>query len=167
MTAAWMIQRLFQQVFDAFDGFDGVVAVAEGGQAEVALAALAEAFAGGADDLSVPEQVVEELPAAHAVRALEPDVGGILAAGVVDAELVESGRDNARVLLIIGDILADLALSFLAEHSRRSALYGVRNAVELCSLTAVPCGIQVVTVALKLLRDNRIAAAGAGKARGL
>ena len=167
MTAAWMIQRLFQQVFDAFDGFDGVVAVAEGGQTEVAFAALAEALAGGADDLSVPEQVVEELPAAHAVRALEPDVGGILAAGVVDAELVERGGDDAGVLFVVVQAFADLGETFVGEYRGGGALDGVADAVELGRLAAIPQVVDVVTVADQLFRNHGITAARAGKARGL
>ena len=167
MTAAWLIQRLFQQVFDAFDGFDGVVAVAEGGQAEVAFAALAEALAGGADDLSVLEQVVEEFPAAHAVRASKPYIGGILAAGVVDAQLVKRRGDDAGVLFVVVQVFADLGETFVGEYRGGGALDGVADAVELGRFAAIPQVVDVVAVADKLLRDDGVAAARAGKARSL
>jgi hypothetical protein len=47
---------------DAIDGFGGLVATAEGGEAEIALAARTEARAGRAHDVSVVEQAREEVP---------------------------------------------------------------------------------------------------------
>ena len=48
--------------------------VAERGEPEASLAHLAEARAGRADDVRLFEEQVEEFPALHIVRALEPDI---------------------------------------------------------------------------------------------
>ena len=54
-----------------------VLAMAEGRQPEVPFPARAEAAAGGADHVAFGQQLVEEVPAGHAARGLEPDVGDI------------------------------------------------------------------------------------------
>ena len=57
-----------------------ICAVAEGGEAKVAFATRTEAAAGGADDKTLVEQLVEEIPTGHAFGGLQPDVGGVDAA---------------------------------------------------------------------------------------
>ena len=49
--------------------------VAEGCQAEVAFTAGTEADTGGADDLHLLQQMIEEIPGGHAAGCFEPDVG--------------------------------------------------------------------------------------------
>lgn len=61
---------LLLQLLDALHSLHGLLGIAEGGQAEIALAVLAEALAGGAYDFRVVEQVVKVLPRAHAAGAL-------------------------------------------------------------------------------------------------
>ena len=56
--------------------------------------------------------------------------------------------------------------AFIAENCCCSALHRPRNAVELCRLTAVPKGVQAVTVALEFLWNHGVATARAGKAGG-
>ena len=145
---------------------------AERSQSEPAVAVCAKSCAGGSDDLDLVEQVVEEFPAAHAVRALEPDVRRIDSAGVLDPQFVAGVRDNTRVLLVIRDSCLGLRLSLGSEHSLSSALYRVGYAVELTALASVPqvgdLNLLALAVLLdKLLGNDGVAAACAVKSSGL
>ena len=53
--------------------------------------------------MRVLKQVVEELPRAHAVRALEPQVRAGLAARIPDAERIERLREYLGVLLVVAE----------------------------------------------------------------
>ena len=65
---------------NAADGFFGGLSGTEGGQAEVALAARAEAGTRGPDKLKRIEQHVEEFPRTAPIRGLQPDVRGVFSA---------------------------------------------------------------------------------------
>ena len=145
---------------------------AERSQSEPAVTVCAESCAGGSDDLYLIQQVVEEFPAVHAVRALEPDVRGVDSAGVLNPQFVAGVRDNTRVLLVVRDGCLGLRLSLGSEHSLGSALYRVGNAVELTALASVPQVGDLNFLALavlldKLLGNDGVAAASAGKSSGL
>lgn len=68
------------QLGEACNGALRVLAAAEGREAEVAFTARTEACARRADDVDFVQELVEEVPRAHVVRRLEPDVRGIDAA---------------------------------------------------------------------------------------
>ena len=75
---------------DALHGLLAVGRAAESGKTEVSLASRTKANARRTYYLGLLKQKVEEVPRAHLVRALEPDVGRVLAPGVADTELVET-----------------------------------------------------------------------------
>ena len=108
---------------------EGIGRAAEGGETEEALAAGAEALAGGADDLDLVQQQIEEFPTAHAVRTPEPDIGGVFAAGVPDPQRVQRPGQDPGVVLVDVDGLADLPLALGSEHRRRAALDDIADAV--------------------------------------
>ncbi len=91
---------------------DGVIGAAERGEAEIALAAWAEPDARGSNHLRVLEQIIEELPTAHAARALHPHVRRVHAAAVPHARRVERLRDDPRVGLVHLDVALDLTAPF-------------------------------------------------------
>ena len=158
---------LSQQLFDPLYRFYGILSVAEGRQTEIPLALTAEALAGCSDHLSVLEKIIKELPAPHALRTFEPDIRRVFAARIEYPQLVERLGDDPGVLFIVGNIGFEFFLPFLGEYRSRGTLHGIGYAVEFGRLSAVPKGMDIVTVAGKLLRDHRIAAAHAGKARSL
>ena len=65
-------------------GFFATVAVAKGGETEVALAAGTKAHAGGADYRGAVEHLLEEAPALLTLGSTHPELGSVLAA--IDAE---------------------------------------------------------------------------------
>ena len=56
---------------------------AEAGQAHMARATCAEALPRGDHDLGLFQETIEEIPAAQALRAGEPEVGGVISDDVV------------------------------------------------------------------------------------
>ena len=113
------------------------------------------------------QEVVEERPAPHTLRALHPDVGRILAAAVPYPERIECRHQMRRVLLVYADILMDLALAFLRKDRRRTLLQNIGDTVRLGRAVAHPHRIQREPAARELLRDDRIAEARPRKARRL
>ena len=113
------------------------------------------------------QEVVEECPAPHTLRALHPDVGRILAAAVPYPERIERRHQMRGVLLVDADILMDLALPFLRKDRRRALLQDVGDTVRLGRAVAHPHRIQREAAAHELLRDDRIAKARPRKARRL
>ena len=101
---------------------EGISRAAEGGEAEEALAARAEALARGADDLDLMQEPVEELPAAHAARTPEPDIGRVFAAGVPDSQRIQRLGQDTGVVLVDADGLMDLSLALWGEHRRRAGV---------------------------------------------
>ena len=71
---------------DAIQGLVGLFVTAEGGEADIALAAGSETDTGGADDVGTVEQGFEELPRSHAIGGSHPNVRSILAAVAFVAE---------------------------------------------------------------------------------
>src|SRR5262249_38780002 len=96
---------------DARDRLLGVGPRAEGGEAEIALAAGTEAGAGRAQHLRLLEQAVEEVPRRHATGRAEPDVGRVAAAIHLEAGGAEAVGDDARVPHVAVDQRADLLLA--------------------------------------------------------
>src|SRR6056297_1461032 len=105
--------RLFAPLlFDEFDRFAYIVTIAEGGQTEVAFAARAEAAARSADHMALVEQLVEKVPAGHALGSLEPDVGSVDAAVAGDAGRGQAFADDAGVVHGVVDHALDLGPAF-------------------------------------------------------
>ena len=157
----------FEERLDACAGALRVFMRAECRQAEEPFPVLAEPAARRADDVGVLQKIVKEGPAVHAVRALEPDIGRVLAARVPDAKFVQAVCDRLCVLTVVVDILADLALPFLGEHRRRAHLRDIGDAVELGGLAARPKPVQRLSAADERLGHDGIAAAYAREARRL
>ena len=76
----------------------------ESRKAEVACAVLAESFAWCADDSESVKDGIEEFPAAHVVRALEPDVRRINAACKGDSLSCEYFCKSSSVALVVCDV---------------------------------------------------------------
>src|SRR6185369_13574534 len=115
-----------------------ILAMAEGRQAEEPFAARAEAGAGGADHVAFVQQLVEEVPAGHAARGLEPDVGGIHPAVAGYAGCGEPFADDAGVLHVVVDDLLGLLPPLVAVDRSGGALDRVGGAVELGGGAAEP-----------------------------
>src|SRR5688572_29982728 len=81
---SWRLNRLnrplLQRRLDPAQRLFHVRAAIERADAEVTLTSSAEAAAGGADDVGLAQQVIEELPAGGVAGRLQPDVGGVDAA---------------------------------------------------------------------------------------
>ena len=88
---------------DAGHGLLGSVGIAKGGQADIPLAAGTKASAGGGDHVGLFQELIEELPGAHAVGGLEPDVGGVHAAKAGETGSGQALPDDPGVLLIISE----------------------------------------------------------------
>src|SRR5688572_31264802 len=99
--------RAAQPGADAVDRLLRVLARAEGGEAEVALAGRPEAGARRAHDPRRGEHAVEEVPRRHAARGAEPDVGRVAAAVHLEAGGGEAVADDARVAHVEVDERAD------------------------------------------------------------
>jgi len=112
--------------------------MAEGRQPEEPFAAGAEAGAGGADHVAFGKELVEEVPAAHAARGLEPDVGGVHPAVAGDAGLFQAFTDDAGILHVVVDDLFGLGPPFVRVDRGSGALHRVGGAVELGGGAAEP-----------------------------
>src|SRR5690606_6692745 len=132
----------FEHGGDAGEGGLDVGAGVEGADAHVAFAAGAEAGAGGADDLGLVEELVEEGPGIGA--GVDPDVGGVVAADAAVAEAGHGVADEFRVGHVVGDLLFDLGLAGLGVYGGGGLLHGVGDAVELGRVAAVPEGVHRV-----------------------
>lgn len=88
-------------------GFGGV-GVAKGGKADVALSTGAEACAGGGGHVGPVQHLVEEVPGAHAVGGLQPDIGGVHPAEAGQAGGGEALPDDPGVFPVVVDIGHDL-----------------------------------------------------------
>ena len=111
---------------------------AECSKSEPAVAVLAEACAGSADNLCFVQELVEECPAVHSVGAFEPDVRAVLAACILDSKLVERFAHNLCVLHIVSYCSSRLLVAFLCEYSLCGTLNRIGNAVELATLSSAP-----------------------------
>ena len=104
---------LFLEYFvDAAHCFGGVFVGVESGEAEVAFAVLAESYAWGADYVDVVEEVVEEFPRGHAVRAFEPNVWRVVTAGVENAFGFEHVGDEFDVAFVVLDVFVGFGKAF-------------------------------------------------------
>jgi len=146
--------------------------MAESAEAEKSLAGGAEAGAGSADDVSLGEEEIKEIPGAHASRGLQPDIGGVHTA--IDGEPggAESVANDAGVFHVVIDDSSNLGFSFLAVDCGGSRLDGIGNTVELGCLPAIPKLVEadrlsVSGVSEDGLGHNGVSAASASEAGGL
>src|SRR5690606_2430197 len=158
--------------FEAFDRFFDILAAVEGTETEIAFAGGAEPAAGGADQVPLLQQAVEEVPASHALGSLEPHVRGIDPAVDVDAAGLEPLADDAGVGEVEVDQLLHLVLAVGGVDRLGRPLDDVRGAIELGVLPPGPQRVQrlggaVFGLAGDVLGDDRVAAARAGEARVL
>src|SRR5215510_1376984 len=123
---------------DPLDGVLRLIAAAERGEPEVALAARPEADPRGSDDVGLGEQPVEEVPGAEARRRLDPDVRRVLAAIDLVAGRAEAVADDARVLHVEVDRRSDFLAPLVGVAGGGAALDDVGDAVELGGLPAEP-----------------------------
>ena len=84
------------------------------------------------------QQIVEIFPRAHTARALQPDIGGIGAAGEPHAHFGKGIHHHLGVLLVIGNGIQDLLVAFGSEHGFGGPLGDIAGAVELAALAALP-----------------------------
>ena len=137
----------------------------ESGKSEPAVAVFAKARSGSSHYLNLIEQVIEKFPASHALRAFQPDVGGIYTACVLYSQFVTSRGDFTRVLTIIIYGFMSLLLTLLRKYRLRAALHRIRNPVEFASLPPVPQVGELYFIPCagflhQLVGDYGIAAAG-------
>ena len=150
---------------ETIGGFGGFLTIPEGGQTEEAFAGLSEARAGRPDQPRFFKEEIEEAPGGHAVGALHPEIGGILAAGEEETAVAERGGEDGGVFAVIGDQLPALTLAAGGEGGLRAPLHHIGDAVELGGLPPCPESAELHAVGLQLLRNDRPAAARAGEAR--
>ena len=157
-----------EDLFDALHGFEAVVPCAESGDADVALAVGAKAFAGSDHHVGVVEQSVEEVPGVLAVGRRYPDVGRVLAAIDRQSEEGEALADELGVLHVVLDGGAHLLLTLGCEDGFSATLGDVAGTVELAALATVPERVEAcAVVGLQFLGDDGVAAAHAGESSGL
>ncbi len=148
-------------------GLDDFFTVVEGGDADVAFAAFAEACAGGGDDLGFVEQGVEEGPGV--ALDVDPHVGGVVAADAGVAEGFDALADDFGVLEVVVDLRGGLGVALGGVDGLCCALDGVGDAVELGRVAAIPHGVEgdffaVFRVGDEVGRDDGEGAAHAGEA---
>ncbi len=90
-----------EERFHPAGGFQGIPPAAEGGETEIAFPTGAEAFPRRADDLDFIQQAIEEFPAAHSIRAFQPDVGSVFSAAVPEAETVEDVHQDFCIVFVV------------------------------------------------------------------
>ena len=137
--------------------------VVEGGQPEITFSVCAKACAGGADNTGIFQQVVKEIPALHPVWAFHPDIGGVFAAGITDAQPVKGIGKDTGVLPVVVDVGKGLTAAFFRKDSFCASLDDVGNAVEFGGLASEPEAVEHHTAAHQRFGDNGITAAGAGE----
>lgn len=111
-----------QDFLDALHGGLGGLGVAEGGQADIALAAGAEARAGGGSHVGLVQQQVEKLPGTHFARRFQPDIGGVGAAEAAQTGGAQALPDDFGVFPVVLDGLAGLFLALRGVDGRRAPL---------------------------------------------
>jgi len=168
--SAEYVPVLAEDLGDAADGLFHVLAGVERRDADVALSALAEASAGGRNDIRFVEKLVEEVPAV--ALDVHPEIRRVGAADHVIAELEKRVLDDLGVLEVEVDNSLGLRLSLGRVDRFGTALRDVAAAVELGRLAARPegahlDGLAVCGVSREFFGDDRIAAADAGEAGGL
>ena len=126
---------------DALDGLLRVPGVAEGSQADVALAGRPEPGAGGGDDVGLFQKAVEEVPGAGAVRGAAPHVRAVVGAVHLKAGRRQALLYRAGVGAVEVDRLVHLGRPLRSVDGRRAPLDDVGGAVELGGLAAVPHGV--------------------------
>ena len=72
---------LFLQRLDPIQRCDGVLVASESCQTEVMLTAGSETGSGRTYHVDIFQQIIEELPAGHAVGRFQPDIGSVHTAG--------------------------------------------------------------------------------------
>src|SRR5712691_10629962 len=157
---------------DALDRLGTLRAGAEGRDAEVALAARAEAGSGHADHLGFGEEAVEEIPRGHAGRRADPDVRRIAPAVHGETSRLQARADDAGVLHVVVDLGADLLLALRRVDGRGGALNDIRRTVRLRRLSAEPELVQAHATAigrppLRLARHDRVGHPQAGESGAL
>ena len=116
--------------------------------------------------------LVEKLPAAHAFRGFQPDIGGIYPAVAFDTGGNQILTDDLGVFQIIGHHVFHLRPPLAGINNGGGLLHRTRDPVELGALTAVPQLVKRYLFAGsgscgQLLGNHREPAANAGEAGGL
>ena len=137
--------------------------VIEGCQPEISFSIGTKSGTRRTDNTGIFQQVVKKFPALHPIRALHPDIRGILATGVMDSQPVKGICKNAGIFPVIIDIGKRLAASFFRKDGCCAFLDDVGDTIEFGGLTSEPESIQCHTAAYQCIRNNGIAAAGTGK----
>ena len=153
----------------AMQGFLAVFAPPESRQADISLAARAEADAGCGDDACLVEKSVEQTPRGRAAGRFQPDVGRVDPAVDREAHRGEPFAQEAGIGHVVVDGRTHLSLSFRGIDCLGAALRDVARAVEFGALAAVPEGIERDSPSFDVggshfLGDDRVAAAHAGEA---
>ena len=159
------------ELADTPDGFLAILALAEGGEAQVAFAAGAESYAGRADDVGTVKQLVEELPRGHSFGSLHPQIRRVYASEHPVAGTGQAFAHRTGVFHIVGDGFLHLCPAFGRIDRLGTTLGDVAGAVELGALAPVPQGIERDALVIEgsgghFLGHHGIAATHARKAGG-
>src|ERR1039457_453699 len=138
---------LLQVFLDAFHRLYDILPMPKRRQPEVPFAAVAKARAGRPDDVALGEELVEEVPAGHPARRLEPDVRGIYAAVAGDTHSGQTFADDAGVLHVVVDDLFGLLPPLVGVNRGGGLLHRVGGAVELGGGAAQPQFVEAVALA--------------------
>ena len=101
--------------------------------------------------MSLVEHLLKELPAAHVIWRLHPDVWGIASAIYLKTEICKSVVHRAGIVHVVVDGCLDLLLTLGSIDSLGSTLTDVARTIELCALATVP----------KVIERNALTAEGA------
>ena len=99
--------------------------------------------------MSLVEHLLEELPTAHTIRCLNPDIWSISSAIHLKAEVGESVVHRAGIVHIVVDGGLHLRLALGSVDSLGSTLTDIARSVELGALATVPEMIERNALALE------------------
>ena len=111
---------------------------AKGGKAHITLATGTKADPRGAYHISTIQQLLEELPRGNGIGGTHPDIGGILSAIDLKAELSEGGKHLVSIVHVIVYRLLYLLATVRSVDSLCGTLRDIVGAIELGALSAVP-----------------------------
>ena len=147
------------------------MALAKGCESDIAFTTRPEADTGRADEVSLVEKGLKELPTTHAIGRLEPDVRGIVPTVGGKSGLGKCLQHEPGVGHVVLDGLLYLSTSLGGIGGCCTALGNVACTIVLGALAARPQLVEAdglaIGIGLEGLGDNRIAATGAGEAGSL
>ena len=138
-----------QPLFYPFHCLYAVVFVAEGCETYISFACRTESHSRCADHMSFVKHLFEELPTAHSVGSLHPQVWSVLSAIYLKAEFCQSAVHQLGIVHVVVDGSLDLLFAFGRIDSFGCPLADIACAVELGALPTIPQMVELYSIAFE------------------